>query len=57
MLVHWTKKLLVRFTSVRSDISYFHNANNVDPDQAAMPDLCLLFLQRVIGLSREYNDI
>ena len=48
-VVHRTKKLLARSTSVWSDISYFHNeANRVDPDQAALiglPDLGLLCLQ------------
>ena len=34
MLVHITKKLLVRSTNVGSDI--FPEANRVDPDQAAL---------------------
>ena len=37
MLVYRTKKLLVRFTSVRSNIYIiFSLANRVDPDQAAL---------------------
>ena len=37
MLVHKTKKLPVRSTSVGSTISYFHiKANRVDPDKAAL---------------------
>ena len=36
MLVHRTKKLLVRFTSVGSYLIIFPLANRVDPDRAAL---------------------
>ena len=35
-IVHRTKKLLVRTTSVRSYLIIFQKANRVDPDQAAL---------------------
>ena len=53
MLVHRTKKLIVRSTSVGSDISFLQ-ANRVDPDQAALvelPDLGLLCLQKHLKAS------
>ena len=48
MLVHRTKKLLVRSISVGSGISYFHKQTRVEHNQAAqllqeLPDLVLLF--------------
>ena len=41
MLVHRTKKFLVRSTSVGSDISYFHT-------QTELPDLGLLYFAKAL---------
>ena len=45
MVVHRTKKLLIRFTSVGSHLIIFPQAKKVDPDQAAL-DLNEMFVIR-----------
>ena len=41
-----TKKILVGYTFVGSDISYLHEQTRVDPVQKELPDMGLLCLQK-----------